>query len=267
MRVHVFSNSVFKLSCKPTTLSAITNNKSRQFVRYSSTLSTNEQQQQQQRQTTRELHVPKFQLPFNISPKIQVAPVMDDPNLEYPPPYKRPPPSKVFKFIGFLQQIAENRVEDIETSLKKNENIINKYGPFYHLPLLTAVQYGNYEATKLLLRYRAEVNKQQLVTENTALHYVITAVAHKRVTQLKIAKVLLEHSASPNSVNSVGLTPIHLAVLRGNFDLLKLFVENSRVRVNFETKDPLGRKASEIAIFKERIDISDYLKQKHQEQT
>eukprot|EP01112_Ceratiomyxa_fruticulosa_P010510 TRINITY_DN2788_c0_g1_i1.p1 TRINITY_DN2788_c0_g1~~TRINITY_DN2788_c0_g1_i1.p1 ORF type:complete len:281 (-),score=65.04 TRINITY_DN2788_c0_g1_i1:24-866(-) len=254
------SYNLFKLSCKlnpTTTLSTTT----RHFARYSSTLTTTNEQ------TLTPNHASNYKLPFEISPEIELAPVMNDPNLEYPPAYTRPPPQKQFKLLDFLQEVADNRVEDAERSLQTQEDIVNKYGPFYHLPLLTAVQYGSYEATKLLLQYKADVNIQQVVTGNTALHFVITAIPNKRVKQLNIATSLIENGANPNLINTSGITPLHLACLRGNFELVKLFVEKSTVPVDFSIKDPLGRDASKVAVDKERLDIAEYLDKKKTEQS
>lgn len=69
-------------------------------------------------------------------------------------------------------------------------------------------------------------------------------------------KLLVEKGANINGTNCVGRTPIYVASMRGNFEIVQFLVENN---CNINAKDKDGINATNLAKITERKDIYDYL--------
>ncbi|XP_078037291.1 transient receptor potential cation channel protein painless-like isoform X2 [Augochlora pura] len=88
--------------------------------------------------------------------------------------------------------------------------------------------YGTCCDRQMLLEDPA-VNPNLQANHQTALHI---AVSHDN---LKCAKLLLERGASPNVVNSRGLTPLHVAAMRKNRDMVKLIFDKTEVAPDLDS--------------------------------
>ncbi|XP_078037041.1 transient receptor potential cation channel protein painless-like isoform X2 [Augochlora pura] len=88
--------------------------------------------------------------------------------------------------------------------------------------------YGTCCDRQMLLENPA-VNPNLQADHQTALHI---AVSHDN---LKCAELLLERGASPNVVNSRGLTPLHVAAMRKKRDMVKLIFDKTKVAPDLDS--------------------------------
>lgn len=86
------------------------------------------------------------------------------------------------------------------------------------------------------------------VGSQTALHFAVIN------NDLKCADLLLEKGASASISNSMGLTPLHLAAIEGQRDMVQLILEKSKKRPNVDTyKDCTGKTTRKV--IQENLDI------------
>ena len=91
------------------------------------------------------------------------------------------------------------------------------------------------------------------VEDKTALHYVCD------VDDVEIIEILLKHGADSNACDTDGFTPLQLAAIHGNMQVVKKLVE-LKVDVNLTTAD--GKDAADCAQLNEESDIEEFLKSK-----
>jgi len=72
-----------------------------------------------------------------------------------------------------------------------------------------------------------------------------------------VAEVLLDHGADPNVRDKFGMTPLHVAAMRGNMDLVRRLVE---VGATTEALNCLVKTPADVAEDNEHKDVANYLK-------
>ena len=126
--------------------------------------------------------------------------------------------------------VAQSRTETVRLLVKHGGDVnllccksyLSK-GESTIVPLHIAVDQANYDTVKLLVEVGAIVNARD-VNDKTPLHYATTA----KKNAFQIASCLVEQGADTNVADSdLETTPLHLAAGREDgTDLLKLFIEN-----------------------------------------
>lgn len=109
-------------------------------------------------------------------------------------------------------------------------------------PLIRAAELGQLEIVALLLKQGADVDGAcGCLTREPPLW---AAVASNRI---EVAKLLLEHGADPNRAGASGITPLHIASMRGSSELAELLLAYGAVTA---LPDPGGRTAADWASHK-----------------
>lgn len=121
-------------------------------------------------------------------------------------------------------------VAEMEQLVTKDKNIINAVSPMGFTPLILACYRGNTEVAAYLAKNVKDINYES--DNGTAL----AAVAVKGNT--KIAKILLENGANPNTADRLGVSPLIYAVQFENEPLIKLLLQYKASKTH---KDNKGR--------------------------
>lgn len=173
----------------------------------------------------------------------------------------------------------------LERILKLNMFDLNDETYFGNTALLIAVRSGNIKAIKILLSYGANINYipkkwktmniikcaidhqnylncddlLSLLIENGAntINPLISYSGNKtRKYGSNNVELLLQAGASPNQSNKHGITPLMNAVKKGNFDTIKILVENG---ADIQAKPRRGDSVLELARKSKSPQILDYL--------
>lgn len=110
-------------------------------------------------------------------------------------------------------------------STSKDTSILNKHKDG-KTPLQQAVAYNLFYTTRCLLGLAAKPNIQDQINGCTALHYAVSS------RKVEFVKLLLNYGANPNTPNYFERSPLVMAVLDNNYDMVKLFIEHIKNNVN-----------------------------------
>ncbi|XP_008209622.1 GA-binding protein subunit beta-1-like isoform X1 [Nasonia vitripennis] len=122
--------------------------------------------------------------------------------------------------------------------------------------LMMAVQKGNAEIVKILLKHKADINMKIEKTGETALHYVCSIPDGG----LDIMRLLLLNRAEVCPKNSEGKTPFALMEQQGDEDRIKLMLRHIMALYEKTNRQPRARINDEKIIEKNRI-WTNYFKQ------
>ena len=103
------------------------------------------------------------------------------------------------------------------------------------------------------VRARVDAQVTTEMKDKTALHYACD------VSDLEVIEMLLKHGADSNACDADGFTPLQMAAIHGNMQVVKKLVD-LKVDVSFTTAD--GKDAADYAQLNEESDIEEYLNSK-----
>ena len=136
----------------------------------------------------------------------------------------------IFNFIKSPDDPNNNKnIKNLETELNKNPNSVNETDGLKNTALHYAADYGNVDATRLLIFYNADVNKQNKSLK-TPLHMSIPLRSYlggnkKNPTnsdnKLKILNLLLEANANPWIKDEDGDKPLIIAQMNYQMPFVK----------------------------------------------
>lgn len=125
-----------------------------------------------------------------------------------------------------------NNAKAIGPLLENGANI-EKERPGKLNALHTAVLVEAVESVSELLKYKASVNKADMHGD-TSLHMVTKS------GNLQITRLLMDNKANPSLSNNDKMTPLGLAVHRGQKEFIKLLVNTYKVDINQESKEGIS---------------------------
>ncbi|CAF1573169.1 unnamed protein product [Adineta ricciae] len=95
-------------------------------------------------------------------------------------------------------------------------------------PLAAACHFGSYEIVDILVNYfHASVNKQDLPGWKSPLHFAVLAKSNR----YDIVQFLLQHGANVDAQDRHGTTPLMLAVLHSDSEIVRLLLEHAGANV------------------------------------
>ncbi|UJR26880.1 hypothetical protein I4U23_008191 [Adineta vaga] len=95
-------------------------------------------------------------------------------------------------------------------------------------PLAAACHFGSYEIVDILVNYfHANVNKQHLPGWKSPLHFAVLAKSNR----FDIVQFLLQHGANVDAQDRHGTTPLMLAVLHSDSEIVRLLLEHAGANV------------------------------------
>ncbi|MGL4563169.1 MAG: ankyrin repeat domain-containing protein [Brevinema sp.] len=157
---------------------------------------------------------------------------------------------------ALITAAGQRRFAVLELLLKNgaNPNLSSSYNKLHGItPLMVAAMHGPVENVDLLITYGADINKQTsgIVTGNSALSAAIGA------NQEEIVRILLKNGADINhTINSrlyYGITPLMLAVDKGNKNIVSMLLEQKNININASDSD--GKSALVYAYIRGKFDI------------
>ncbi|TLD86157.1 ankyrin repeat domain-containing protein [Helicobacter sp. MIT 05-5294] len=137
--------------------------------------------------------------------------------------------SKLEELCAMSFDMARNNdFQNLETLLKNglNPNLTNHKGDSL---LMLASYHNSLECVKLLLQYKAEVDKA-----NDKNLTPLSGVCYKGYAE--IARLLLENGANPDFKNPMGMTPYDFAIMFRRKEILELLAKYSNRKIGFFKK-------------------------------
>jgi ankyrin repeat protein len=117
----------------------------------------------------------------------------------------------------------------VEHLVKKHSQHVNTIGGEHDYPLVAALHGGHIRVAELLYQHGAVLDVQG--REDQTLHRVVTDWPEKLA--VGAVQFLLEHGADINARRKDLLTPLHLAVLRGDLEMARVLIDHG-ANVNAE---------------------------------
>ncbi|MCD9856234.1 ankyrin repeat domain-containing protein [Epilithonimonas sp. JDS] len=161
----------------------------------------------------------------------------------------------MISFLGFSQDknvfdvARSGTVQEMESLLKQNPDLINTISPMGFTPLILACYRGNVEVAKYLIDMTKDVNYNS--PEGTALSSL--CINYNK----ELVEKLLAKKADPNIQDSHGNTPLLWAVKRNNLELVSLLLKN---KADINMKDSVGISAFEYAVKSNNTELINLLK-------
>lgn len=156
--------------------------------------------------------------------------------------------------VGFSQQdifdiARKGTVEEVETAMIQNPDIINSVNGEGYSPLILASYRGNIEVAKFLIKNVKDING------SSPMGTPLMAAVVKGNKEIVVA--LLENNANPNLTDANGTTALIYAVQFNNEDIIKLLLN---FKADKSKIDNNGKTAFEYAVFSGNEEIINLFK-------
>ena len=147
-----------------------------------------------------------------------------------------------------VEAIKSGKINKLRKALKKKD-VNGYYGSSEKLPLHIAIENGNFQAVKCLLRHGADPEK--LSQGKTSLIHAAEQGSSE------IAACLISHGVDVDGVSEKNNTPLIYASYKGHMDMVKLLYENG-ADINF--RNNAGKTALDYASTFRHNEVMVYLK-------
>lgn len=151
-------------------------------------------------------------------------------------------------FSALHLAIANNRREVVNSLLKAGANVAGNLSSRSPLPIHFAIAKGNLDAVKAIIEKNPQLLNQINATGKTPL---MTAVIENK---LEIARYLINQQEVAQEVKA-----FHLAIIRNNLEMVKLFLENKPNLLNQSIEEEQRFTPLMQAVKVGSLDIVDYL--------
>jgi Ankyrin repeats (3 copies)/Ankyrin repeat len=131
--------------------------------------------------------------------------------------------------------------------LHRNGSSVESRGDYGSTPLHSAVHRGDLEMVQVLLEFGVDVNAQN---SNLLTPLIFASTGYG--DHLRVARLLIEQGADPNSRDWRGFTPLHHALERSRIEMACILIEHG---ASVEVKDNNGRTPLDIASEEQREEI------------
>jgi len=149
--------------------------------------------------------------------------------------------------LDIFEAAAAGKVERLQELLRAQPGLSNATAPDGFQPLGLACFFGHFEAARVLVQARAEINSP---SRNTQKVMPLHSAAASR--SLEIARLLLEMGADPNARQNNDVTPLQEAAANGQVELAELLLNHGAMidsaQAQGETPLSLARKAGHSAM-------------------
>jgi ankyrin repeat protein len=144
-------------------------------------------------------------------------------------------------------------------------NLLIDYGAVLQMrtynALSGAVQYNHKEVVKLLLDYGADVNGSSKQSDYKGPGVIIGSTPLRLAAMkgnLDIMKLLLEHGAIVDASRQSGRTALHWASLKGHPDIVKLLLDYG---ADVWAQDEFGRTSLDWSLIKGHLEVANLLQE------
>ncbi|CAG9770695.1 unnamed protein product [Ceutorhynchus assimilis] len=129
---------------------------------------------------------------------------------------------------------------------------------FDNTPLsLSVIEYPSKKVCELLLRWNADPNLRHVKTDSLMLELALNC---KSLNQIELVKLLLNHGAQLNVVDSISHhSMLHMVAITGYLPLAKFLLELEKIDYNL--KDTSGRTAYDVAVEHRNKDVANAFKE------
>lgn len=128
--------------------------------------------------------------------------------------------------------LISNSKDTAKVLLKSRSIDVNAEDSCGETSIYKAIFYDQFEIIPLLLQKGSLLNHHSKNNGNTPLHF---AVLHAKEKAIEIVLTLEKEVCLWETTNSMGLTPLHLAAIQGNINVVQMLWHH---HLNIEIKDP-----------------------------
>ncbi|MFH1983183.1 MAG: ankyrin repeat domain-containing protein [Pseudomonadota bacterium] len=158
--------------------------------------------------------------------------------------------------VDYLVFVKNNNIEEMEKRISKKPYMELK-SSFGVTPLMIAVDYGNIEAAKLLLRWKTDVSAREIVDMELGGLGVTAMNLACRNKDLSMIDLLINHGGDINERSGInGESPFLIAVLSDDYEFIN-FILGKGADINIEFYD--GETSLIYAVLKNDRKLAKYL--------
>lgn len=153
-----------------------------------------------------------------------------------------------------LHEAAKQGHVSVVKSLLMKGASVNVMTKDFYTPLHTAVRHGKHLVVQVVLGFGADVNCRGGQNREAPLHLAARLKSDAR----HVSEMLLKSGANVNAATEDGITPLHIAIEAGNYDLVRMLLDENadalKMAKNGEISLHVSVRTCNLAITLELID-------------
>ncbi|MBK7426423.1 MAG: ankyrin repeat domain-containing protein [Saprospiraceae bacterium] len=123
--------------------------------------------------------------------------------------------------LNLFEASSLGDLDSIKSILRSDRTLINSYSPDGFTALGLACFFGHYEVAVFLLSNDADANIASANSFKVSPLHSACAISN-----LEIAKLIIQNGADVNARQQQGVTPLHSAAHNGQIEMVKLLIQN-----------------------------------------